>query len=91
MAGYVRGGWSSQLEVFLAPAENGTCLRAVLVVIGSNCRLYSGEVVRSIGGYVGGVSAPHVAGLGRPARARGRGVGDRFRQCFGEAVKPELN
>ena len=50
MAGYVRGGWSSQLEVFLAPAENGTCLRAVLVVIGSNCRLYSGEVVRSIGG-----------------------------------------
>ena len=89
MAGYVRGGWSSQLEVFLAPAENETCLRAVLVVIGSNCRLYSGEVVRSIGGYVGGVSAPQRCRPG-PTRARGRGVGDRFRQCFGEAVKPEL-
>lgn len=61
--------WSSRLAVFLALAGNGTCWRAVLVVIGPICRLYSGEVVRSIGGVRGRRIRPHVPGLGRSEAA----------------------
>ena len=69
MAGYEWDGGQVGWQCSLAPAGNGTCWRAVLVVIGPICRLYSGEVVRSIGGVRGRRIRPHVADLCRSEAA----------------------